>query len=102
MVDTINDMGVPVDVQTMLVGEFRTSLILKFFKKLRKRDKVSAESLASKCFSELLELAATKVQNPWADHVGAENKCSDTPQDKGNDAQAQSPVAPFECRAISR
>ena len=94
MVYTVNDMGVPVDVQTRLVGELRTSLILKFFKKLRKLDKVSAESLASKCFPELLEFAATEVQNPWADHVGAENKCNDTQQDKGNDTQAQSSVAP--------
>lgn len=70
MLDIVADMGVPIGEQTKIVGEFRTSLVFKFFKKVKKLESVSIDGLACKCFEDLLVRARTKKDNPWMHAMG--------------------------------
>ncbi len=57
MIDLSETMDVPSDVAAKIVGEFRTTLVLKFFQKVKKLDDDTFEVLASKVFSKMLLMA---------------------------------------------
>ena len=69
MIELADGMGVPEHIVAKEIGEFRTTITLKFFKKGRDAINGSVESIASKCFTALLAHATTKMENPWADHI---------------------------------
>ena len=70
LIEITNRMGLPQHIATKEIGEFRTSTIIKHFKKSKDLAKVSVESMASECFTVLLSHATTKVENPWAAYIG--------------------------------
>jgi hypothetical protein len=70
MIEIANRMGVPQHIAAKELGEFRTATTLKFFKKSKPLAQVSVESMASQCYTVLLKHAKTKVENPWATHIG--------------------------------
>ena len=96
MIDLSETMDVPSDVAAKIVGEFRTTLVLKFFQKVKKLDDDTFEVLASKVFSKMLPHGKVTMENPWSGGGSGNGKGKkakgEAKKDIDNDATHQSSV----------
>ena len=67
MVEIVKQLGAPSDRAAKIIGEFRTALVLKFFKKIKKLESDSYDKIASSTFCKLLPLGKTRINDPWAE-----------------------------------
>jgi hypothetical protein len=96
LIEITNRMGLPQHIAAKEIGEFRTSTIIKHFKKSKDLAKVSVESMASECFTVLLSHATTKVENPWAAYIGYKPEIASKGARPGPVVEPQQPLLAVE------